>query len=136
MAEGNIELVLRSYAAFNRSDWAAATDELQPNCVWVNDAATAGLMASALELRGIGEIRDWWQAWFGQWDEWRMEPGDPAEGEAGAVFIPCRFSGRGKESGVPVEVGFFQVWEFEDRLPVRITNIRTREDALAAAGLV
>jgi hypothetical protein len=135
MPPTNGEIVLAAFARFNSRDWERATSVLHPEFVWINDADTAGVMGTPVELHGPVELRDWWQSFFGQWDEWRMDTREPQEGSGGSILIPCRFIGRGPGSGVPIEFDFFQVWDFKDAMPVRITNIRDREAASKAAGL-
>ena len=135
MPPSHSDFVLAGFANFNNGDWEAASANLHPEFVWVNDADTAGVMGVELELRGPAQMRAWWASFFGQWDEWEMVPGEPREGSGGRVFIPCRFTGTGKGSGVPIEFDFFQVWDFKDGSPVRIRNIRDPDAALAAAGL-
>jgi ketosteroid isomerase-like protein len=136
MSPTNSEIVLRGFDSFNRGDWDAATSNVHPAFVWINDEDTALLMGSPVELHGPEELREWWRGFFGQWEEWRMEPGETVEGEDGRVFLPVQFTGRGKGSGVPIEFDFFNVWEIRDGMPARITNIRDRDAALAAAGLM
>jgi hypothetical protein len=135
MPATNGDRVLAAYASFNSGNWEAASANLHPEFVWINDPDTAGVMGAQVELRGPAELREWWRGFFGQWEEWEMVPGEPLEGSEGRVFIPCRFSGRGQGSGVPIDFDFFQVWHFREGLPVRITNIRDREAALATAGI-
>ena len=135
MTESHIDVVLRSYAAFNRGDWEAATSEMHPEFAWINNRETAGLMGWEIELHGAEATRTWWASFFGDWEQWNMDPGEPREGSRGRVFVPCTFSGRGPGSGVPVAQEFFQVWEFRGGLATRVTNLREREDALAGAGL-
>ncbi|MEK6252932.1 MAG: nuclear transport factor 2 family protein [Actinomycetota bacterium] len=134
MAPTNIELVLRAFEAFNRGDWEAATN-VPEDFVWINDAETVRMTGTPRQATGPDELREFWRAFFGLWDEWQMVPGEPVEDDSGHVFIPVHFSGRGKGSGVPIDWDYFHVWEFRDGRPAKISNIRDREAALAAAGL-
>jgi ketosteroid isomerase-like protein len=43
--------------------------------------------------------------------------------------------GRGRASGVPVELHFAQVWSFREGVPVRMEFYGDAEDARSAAGL-
>jgi ketosteroid isomerase-like protein len=129
------EIVLRGFQSFNAGDWEAASSNLHPDFVWVNDEETARLTGTPVEAVGPAELRRTWRAFFDLWQEWRMTPGQPVDGGDGRVLIPVHFTGLGKESGVPIEFDYFQVWEFRDGMTVRITQFRDHEAALAAAGL-
>jgi hypothetical protein len=41
----------------------------------------------------------------------------------------------GPESRAPVSMSYYQLWTFRGEAVVRIESVKTREDALAAAGL-
>ena len=47
--------------------------------------------------------------------------------------VPDR--GRGRESGVPAEMRFFQLWTFRDGRPVRMETFSDPDQARPAAGL-
>jgi ketosteroid isomerase-like protein len=53
----------------------------------------------------------------------------------GRVLVLTRQSGRGRESGVPIVIHFFQLWTIRDGKVWRIEYFRHRADALEAAGL-
>jgi SnoaL-like domain len=135
MASRYVDSVLLGFEVFNRGDWEAASN-VRDDFVWINDADTASMTATPAKATGPKELREFWDAFFGQWEEFRMEPGEPVESDSGAILVPVRFTGRGRGSGVPIEWDYFQVWEFaEDGRPQRISNIRDRARAMAAAGV-
>ena len=53
----------------------------------------------------------------------------------GRVLVLTQQSGRGRESGVPIVIHFFQLWTIRDGRVWRIEYFRHRADALEAAGL-
>ena len=131
MTPSNPDIALRAFESFNSGDWEGATRGLGPDFVWVNDAETSRMTGTALEARGPDAVREFWHSFFSQWDEWRMEPGEPVEEPPGLVTIPVTFTARGSGSGVPIVFEFIQVWEIEDGRPVRITNKRGSDAALS-----
>jgi ketosteroid isomerase-like protein len=135
MASPAVETVLLGFEVFNRGDWEAAS-RVRDDFVWVNDEDAARMTATPARAAGPEELREFWEAFFGQWEKWRMDPGEPVESQDGKVLVPVRFTGRGRGSGVPIEWNYFQVWEFAgDGRPLRISNIRDEAVAREAAGL-
>jgi ketosteroid isomerase-like protein len=51
------------------------------------------------------------------------------------VVVLCRYTGRGKASGVDVDVRGAHVWKMRDGKAVRLEVFSSREKALEAAGL-
>jgi len=72
--------------------------------------------------------------WIDQWEDlrvdWEFEQGGPD-----AILVLVDMRGRGRASGVPVELHFAQVWSFRDDVPVRIVFYADAEDARRAAGI-
>jgi SnoaL-like domain len=135
MASDKVAAVMLGFEVFNRGDWEAASN-VRDDFVWINDAETAKMTGTPARANGPLELRQFWEAFFGFWEEFRMDPGEPVEGDSGTVLVPVRFTGRGRGSGVPIEWHYFQVWEFgDDGRPLRISNIRDRARAMSAAGL-
>jgi len=84
--------------------------------------------------RGPEATLDFFRDWIDQWEdldvEWELE-------QAGhdAVFAVVEMQGRGRASGVPVELRFGQVWSFRDGVPVRMVFYNDVEHGRRAAGL-
>ena len=51
------------------------------------------------------------------------------------VVVLCRYTGRGKESGVDVDTQGAHLWTMRDGTAIRLEVFSTRERALEAAGL-
>jgi ketosteroid isomerase-like protein len=135
MPSPKVDAVMLGFEVFNRGDWDAASN-VREDFEWINDPETSRMTATPARANGPGELREFWDAFFSQWEEFRMDPGEPLESESGTVVVPVRFTGRGRGSGVPIEWDYFQVWEFaDDGRPLRISNIRDRAAAMAAAGV-
>jgi ketosteroid isomerase-like protein len=84
--------------------------------------------------RGPEGTIEFFRDWIDQWEElrvdWEFEQGSPD-----AVFALVDMRGRGRASGVPVELHFAQVWSFREGVPVRMVFYADFEDARRAAGL-
>jgi ketosteroid isomerase-like protein len=75
-------------------------------------------------------FRDWIDQWDDLWVDWELEQAGPD-----TVFAVVDMRGRGRASGVPVELRFAQIWSFRENVPVRMEFQADVEDGRRAAGL-
>jgi ketosteroid isomerase-like protein len=75
-------------------------------------------------------FRDWIEQWEDLRVDWEFEQGSPD-----AVLAIVDMRGRGRTSGVPVELHFAQVWSFREGVPVRMVFYADTEEGRRAAGL-
>jgi ketosteroid isomerase-like protein len=75
-------------------------------------------------------FREWAEPWEDLDLAWEIEAAGP---DAALVTIDMR--GRGRGSGVPTEMRFFQLWTFRDGRAVRMEMFHELDDARRAAGL-
>jgi ketosteroid isomerase-like protein len=75
-------------------------------------------------------FREWVEPWEDLHIDWRLEP---AGADAALAIIDMR--GRGRGSGVPAEVRFFQLWTARDGRVVRMEMFTDLDAARRAAGL-
>ena len=84
--------------------------------------------------RGPEATLEFFRDWIEQWEElrvdWEFEQASP-----GTVLAFVDIRGRGRASGVPVELHFAQVWSFRDGLPVRMVYYANDDEARGAAGV-
>ena len=84
--------------------------------------------------RGPEETLDFFRDWIDQWEDlrvdWELEQSSPD-----TVVSLVDMRGRGRASGVPVELHFAQVWSFREGVPVRMEFYTDAEDARRAAGI-
>jgi ketosteroid isomerase-like protein len=84
--------------------------------------------------RGPEGTRDFFRDWIDQWEDlrvdWELEQGGPD-----TILAVVEMHGRGRVSGVPVELRFGQVWSYREGVPVRMVVYADVEDARRAAGL-
>jgi ketosteroid isomerase-like protein len=86
-------------------------------------------------LRGVPEFLRFWEQLTGAWTEMRIEPLEFIEASDGRVVTPCRQSGRGRESGIPIVFHSFLVWTIRQGRLRKTELFRHRAEALEAAGL-
>jgi ketosteroid isomerase-like protein len=139
MSHENLETVRKLVDAFN----AFARDEL-------SSEALAQLVDPQIELhwhdqrtypdtpqhlRGAAAFITFCQQYRAGWDELVAELLELIQAPDGRVVGFTRQSSRGRQSGVPVVIHFFQLWTIRDGKFSKIEYFRHRADALEAAGL-
>lgn len=68
------------------------------------------------------------------WDELQFEPEQFIEVDGG-VLVMVRATGRGRESGVPMERELAHLWSFRGELATKLLVYLDRDEALEAVGL-
>ena len=84
--------------------------------------------------RGPDATLDFFRDWIDQWEDLRVDP-EPEQAGPDRVFAVVDMRGRGRASGVPVELRFAQIWSFRDEVPVRMDFHADAEEGRRAAGL-
>jgi ketosteroid isomerase-like protein len=119
------------HAAFNRDDGAWFFDHCHPDVEWMAaredpDAATHA---------GRNEIERYFAQWSAEMIEDLSIEGKEYIDAGDRVFAWIRIMGRGKGSGVPVEMEQAQVWSLRDGKVARVEEYFDRDEGLAVAGL-
>ena len=86
-------------------------------------------------LGGAAEFIAFCEQYRERWADLVQEALEVIDVADGRVLLLTRQSGRGRESGVPIVIHFFQLWTIRDGKVWRIEYFRHRADALKAAGL-
>jgi ketosteroid isomerase-like protein len=125
----NLDLVRSIYADrerwdFSRADWA------DPEIEFVitggpDDTAWTGLAGVARGFR----------AWLDTWEDYQTEVEEFRALDDDRVLVFGRLSGRGKTSGVEVEMRFVNVVDIRDGKVVRVCLYGDRDRAFADLGL-
>jgi ketosteroid isomerase-like protein len=131
MSEKNVqvrnEVVRRGLSAFV-SDTDAFRDILHPEIEWY------GIEKNRRPSKGI-EAAMWDRnQWLDTWDEHRLDVEEVVE-EGDNVVALVHLTGRGKASGVEVDVRFYAQFKVRDGKVAYIYDHEDREAALEAAGL-
>jgi ketosteroid isomerase-like protein len=132
MSREKVELVRASWDAWARGDMDGVLDTFHPAIEW-DTTHFAGWPESDV-YRGHDEVRRFFEEWLGTWDSYEAGLEDVIEVEDRVVTL-CWQRGVGRESRVPVEVGWAQVVAFRDGKIAIIDNYTDRPEALEAAGL-
>jgi ketosteroid isomerase-like protein len=86
-------------------------------------------------LQGTQELLPFLEQWRDGWADSVGELLELIDARGDRVLGAVRISGRGRQSGVPIEIHFFQLWTIQDGKVSKMEYFRHRADALKAAGL-
>jgi ketosteroid isomerase-like protein len=129
MPPDNVQVVRELYDAWNRRDYAAAQAAFDPE-IEVEMSTESVLDGTYRGYSGLTELMRFW----GAFADFRSDIQEVlAAGDD--VFITVRHYGRGKSSGVEVQMENWQVFTVRDGRIVRYRIYGTRRHALEAAGL-
>ena len=132
MSREDVEQVIAGVDAFNRRDFATATAGFHPDVEW---EAVTDLLPDAAVYRGPQGVLEFWRTVLETMNDFTLHVEEAIDAGEGRVFLMTRASGRGKDSGVPVEATFPHVYELRDRQVVRVRLFASRAAALGAVGL-
>jgi ketosteroid isomerase-like protein len=139
MAEENIAIVRNALDDFNafmrgelsREDVAKLGDP-EFEFRW-HDERTMPDMPQ--HLRGASALIGFWEQLRSAWDDLTLEALELLDAPEGRVLTLTRQRGRGRESGVPVDVHSFLLWTIRGERIQSLELFRHRAEAVEAAGL-
>ena len=135
MSQENVESVRRGYALFAAGDFEAAA-ALMSDDAELTEAGGLGVTGSAAGTRRgpQGFLRSTEEA-LEAFEDFHVEPEDFIDA-GDVVVVPVRISGRGRMSGVEMEMELAHLWVLRgDGKVVRSEIYETTAEALEAAGL-
>jgi ketosteroid isomerase-like protein len=121
------EIAQAGFAAFNRGDIDAVLELCDPEIV-VRDPQRTGRT-----FRGLDGVREFFEEWLENWEEYRSEPIELTEVGDG-MLVHAKQSGKGKLSGVEIDQDLFIAFRMRDGKFVEYCLYTEREDALASLG--
>jgi ketosteroid isomerase-like protein len=126
--DADLQLLREVYAEWARGNYSR-TDVFDPEIEFIADYPERGT------YHGLEGLRQGWQAWLSAWDDFTTtaERFIPASENTYVVYV--HLSGRGKESGVPIEMDAANLVRVADRKIVHLRLVINRQEALEAAGL-
>ena len=132
MSQENVEIVRRAYERWNQGDFGGDLEKnlFAPGFEYL-PAPVVGLGETIQGLDGFMRfLEQFWEDFNGAHVEPQelMEAGD-------RVLAVVTFRGKGRQSGVDVNMEVFQLWTLCEGKVVRGQGFREREEALEAAGL-
>jgi ketosteroid isomerase-like protein len=129
MSQENVETVRGVMSAYVAGDNEAALAAFDSEVEFDASARPEGQV-----FRGRSGVAEAMRVWTGAWADWRVEVEEIIDA-GDRVLLIARQSGRGKGSGVKVELQEFQVWTFRDGTVIHWKGFLDRDEALEAAGL-
>jgi ketosteroid isomerase-like protein len=139
MSQENVEVVRRlgdRFNAFMRGELSSeALAELHDPQIEVHWHDQRTYPDTPQHLRGVPEVIEFTEQYRSAWDELAQKPLEFIEAPDDRVLVFIRQSGRGRESGVPIVIHFFEVFTIRDGKVRKMEFFRHRADALEAAGL-
>ena len=128
MSPEDLETVRRAYDAFAGGDLETLTTFLAPDIEW----RTTPEVPFMGNYSGLDEFMRGMDEWTSAFDDVTTEIEEMIDtGEN--VIVHHRMRGRGRDSGVEVDLAIFQVVAVRDGQLVRMHDFGTRDDALEAA---
>lgn len=127
--EGDLELVRAGIDATNRNDVEAVLALLDPE---VEFHIAVGL-GNAGTYHGHDGYRQGFGGWIEAWEDFTIDSFELEPIGERHVVCDVRQSGRGRGSGVEVEMRLGYLFEIRDRRVVRLQVLPDRDAALAAA---
>ena len=131
MPDGDVAIVRRFLETAERDQdqaWSVFADDVE----WRIEALTVPGFPPA--FHGPDGVREFFRRWVGSFEDWGYEAEEYVAGQE-AVVVQIHQWGRGKGSGAPVDLTFWQVWWLHDGKAVRVVHDLDRDAAFKAAGL-
>jgi ketosteroid isomerase-like protein len=132
MSEENVEVVRKSRAAWLRGDIDDAVATYAPNAVW--DLTHFRDWPELLYIGPEG-MRRFLTEWLDVWDDFEAGVEDFVSVADGRVLVLAWQRGKGRHSGLAMNMEWAQVITVRDGEITRLENYDDRAEALEAAGL-
>ncbi len=127
MNPSNVETLRVGYDALNDGDLDKVLEVIDPEIVWEEGDASP----EAGSHRGRDSFESFFRSWIASFEDFRIQPLEIIE-RGDTLIAVVRQSGRGKASGIAVEVEIAHTWEIHQGRAIRWQAFRSRGDALKA----
>jgi ketosteroid isomerase-like protein len=131
VSAANVELLRPVYAEWAEGNFRAITDVYGEDLEWGWSEEFPDLAGTRRGVMGRDERLI---SWLTPWEHWRVLPEDFLT-NGDKVVVLCRYTGRGKGSGVDVDTPGAHVWTIVDGRATEMVIYSDRERALEAAGI-
>ena len=132
MSRENVEIVRRGWDAWLRGDLRGLFQTFHPEIVWdtshFRDWPEAAYYGNEGVQRFLGE-------WLDVWDDYEVSIENVVAAPDGRVVSLFRHRGKGRDSGVPMDLPMAQIATLRDGKVTRLDNYDDRAEALEAVGL-
>ena len=131
MSQENVEIVRRSFAAYNSGGLDALAEFWHPDINW---RAADGALDDTGLMEGPDGLRQYYRQWEETFDAVRLEAEELIDAGDQVVAL-IRGIGRMKDSDAEIDIRFAAVISIRDGKVATGREYFTREEALEAAGL-
>jgi ketosteroid isomerase-like protein len=132
MPQENVDVVRRAWDAWLRGDLPGVFSNFDPEVVW--DTSHFHDWPEAA-YHGIDGVERFLTEWLEVWADYEMDVDDVIATPDGRVVSLLRQRGRGRDSGLPMEMSLAQIATFQDGKVTRLDNYEDQGEALRDAGL-
>jgi ketosteroid isomerase-like protein len=136
MSEEMLAMLRRGYEAFSEGSKSAileiSREIATPDVEWGATGAFPGVEGM---YRGPEAIQEWMEIILSAWEEFEVSMDEVLHEGDDVVVVTELLRGRGRESGVEVEMRVYSAYWFENGKLRRRAAFTERRDALEAAGL-
>ena len=132
MSRENVEVIRKVFAAFGQVDIEAVLRLCDEDIVITQPAEVPGINP---QQRGHQGVLEAFAIWPEQWDDFRVEVLGLTAAPANKVMANIRTVGRGKQSGVEVDMEFSFVFTVLDERIIEWQLFLREDQALEASGL-
>lgn len=137
MSRESVEVVVGQLEGVNARDFSAVMDAYAEDVVLIlhDDLLSGEGPEGTVTVTGRNAVGEWFGDWFRQFaPDYRFEIEETSDRDD-RVFVVATHHGRGRSSGVPIEVRLAYVYTVRDGKVSRQEVWRDRATALEAAGL-
>jgi ketosteroid isomerase-like protein len=132
--EASVEIVRRIWDAWERGDTDAALALYDPDVEAAGLAEAVGTKGGKSDsYRGMEGLRRWMRDFSESFDDFLAQPEEFVDVGDGVV-VRVRMSGRGKRSGAPSELVFWNAYKLRNGRVVRLQTYAKEAEAIRAAG--
>jgi ketosteroid isomerase-like protein len=132
MSQANVDVVRAAFAAYARGDTEAVLELCAKDIVITQPPEVPGVSPRQYGHAGVLEA---FAIWPEQWDEYRIESIRVAADPGDYVIVVTRQRGRGKQSGVEVDMEFTFLFTVREGKIAEWQLFVSEDQALQAAGL-
>jgi ketosteroid isomerase-like protein len=135
MSQENVELVRRTWEAWERGDMEAVFALYDPDIVWDFSGAAGNVVLSDV-YHGHDGVRRFFREWRDSFDSYYAHAEEFIDAGGDSVLVCARQGGRGKGSGVEIQMPrYWQIYRVREGRAVRVEVYSDQRVALEAAGL-
>jgi ketosteroid isomerase-like protein len=130
----NLDLVRSIHAALDRGAYGEGVVEMFDPAIVLDNSTLPGLLSGV--YHGQDRVRQFAEEWRASFEtKTYRNLAETFIDAGGVIVVGHRVSGRGKASGVAVEMHRWSVYRIRNGLVIRIDMFGTKAEALEAAGL-